>query len=396
MTDKDPAKKRHRNGNNEGTITQRKDGRWMARVTVGYRDGRQVRKSIYGATRRKVAKAMTDALTELAAGRPLPSGDLTVGAWLDTWLEEYQKPSVRPATYRSYEGIVRIHLKPALGSMKLIKLQAPHLQHLLNNTPRSPRTLDLIRITLHAALKQAMREGHVGQNIAEFVHRPKGSQEEMRVLSIEEMTAFLEAAKAERLEPLLVFALGTGLRAGELLGLQWQDADLQSMTKSVMVRQAAARVKGDETKTKVILQEPKTAAGRRRVPLNASIAAALVRWRAQQRLERVIHGRQWHETGFVFTLPDGRMLGYSGLVKLVNRTAARAGIPHVNVHALRHTFATRMLEHGVDPKTLQVLLGHASITMTLNRYAHVMPETRQAAVASIDHLFQAQNRVGVK
>jgi integrase len=362
----------------------------MARVTTGYdAEGNQKRKTIYGGTRKEVNAALNEILKLTQAGLPLPKA-MTVAAWLDTWLATYVLPSVRPTTYRSYEGIIRLHLKPTIGGVKLAKLQIAHVQQLVNDRPS--RTGSLCRTVLRAALQQAMREGHVARNVAEFARPAKTPEIKRRVLSPEEMTAFLSAAGVERLKPLLVVLLGTGLRAGEILALRWSDVNLKENT--LQVAQAVSRVKrpGAE-RTELVLQPPKTTSGRRTLPLSPDVAHALKSWRSVQAGEHLFYGPAYEESGYVFTHPEGQMLGYRALTDMINRTAKRAEIPHVNAHALRHTFATRMVESGAEARMVQELLGHSNVVLTLNIYTHPSPERKAKAVAAIDRFL---NPVGVK
>lgn len=378
-----------RRGNNEGSVIRRKDGRWQGAVTIGYGpDGRRQRRYFYGRTRAEVVAAMEQVLTELRAGTYVAPTDITVGQWLDTWLRDYATPSIRPTTRASYEYIIRVHLRPALGQIRLRQLQAAQVQRLLNErlaSGLSPRTVQIIHTVLHAALRQAAMEGIVSRNVCDYVRKPKVKRREMRVLSPDEMARLLDAAGHDRLGVAVVVMLGTGLRIGEMLALRWQDVDLEQGV--IRVTRSASRVRTPDGGTTVVVQEPKTASGRRSIPLPPPVLSALQHWRVQQAEERLLMGSAWQDTGLVFTTPLGTMLDQRNFARLLDKLAAEAGIARLNVHALRHTYATRLLEAGVPAKTAQELLGHSTVTLTLDIYSHVLPETKRAAANALAGVF---------
>lgn len=377
-----------RRGNNEGTIRRRPDGRWEGQISVGYdSQGKRKRRSFYGRTRAEVVQAMEVALAEIRAGTYVAPSDLTVGQWLDTWLREYAAPSIRPATWRSYESNIRVHLKPALGSVRLRHLQAAQVQRLLNDKLAgglSPRSVEIMYTILHAALKQAAREGLVSRNVADYAKKPRKQRREMRVLTNEEMGALLNAAATERLGICIEVLLGTGLRRGELVALRWQDVDLQSGVIHVTRTVNRVRLPDGSRRTTLSVQEPKTAAGRRSVPLPPSVLLALRQWRARQNEERLIMGDAWVDTGLVFTTPLGTMVDPDNLAHMLARVARRAGLSGVTAHTLRHTYATRLAENGVPAKIAQELMGHSTITLTLDIYTHVLPEQKRAVAGLLD------------
>lgn len=211
-----------RRGNGEGTISKRKDGRWEGKVTIEYdpASGKTKRLTFYGRTRQEVAEKITKALAEIQQGTFVkPTGE-TLGEWLDTWLEQYKRPAVRPTTYDSYKYLVETHIKPALGNVQLKDLRPDHLQRFYNEKLASGRVdgqgglsnrvVRYLHIILHAALKQALKNGLVGRNVAEAASPPSVVKKEVRVLSLDEQRKFLEAAKEERLYPAFLLALSTG------------------------------------------------------------------------------------------------------------------------------------------------------------------------------------------
>jgi integrase len=224
-----------RRGAGEGSIVKRSDGRWMARVDLGWVSGRRTRKSIYGKTRQEVARKLSAALRAHQDGLPLSDERVTVGSFLHDWLAS-ARTTVRPRTWQTYESYVRLHAIPALGRVPLAKLEPKHLQRLYAEklaAGLSPTTVHHLHAVLHRALAQATRWGMVPRNVAGLVDSPPMARHEMRTLNPDEAKAFLEAAAGDRLEALYVLALTTGMRQGELFRLRWQDVDLEAHTLSV-------------------------------------------------------------------------------------------------------------------------------------------------------------------
>ncbi len=382
-----------RRGANEGTIRQRKDGRWEARVPLTGPDGRRTRRSLLGRSRADVRDRLQQALRTEAGGMPLPSGRLTVGAFLDLWLRETVRPTVRPSTYRSYEGIVRVHLKPGLGGYVLAQLTPQHVQRLLNAkaaTSLSPQTVAYIRSVLRHALRQAERWGMVTRNVASLAAPPRVPRREIRPLSPEEARIFVEAIRADRLEALYLLAIGTGLRQGEILGLGWQDVDLSAAT--VTVRHALQRVGGH-----LELVPPKSLASRRVVALPAFVVGALHAQRLRQRRDRLLAGSRWRadDRGLVFTTTVGTPMDGIAVTRRFQAVLREAGLPHQRFHDLRHACASLLLAQGVAPRVVMETLGHSQISLTMNTYSHVIPALGRAAADEMDALLGAGSGRGV-
>jgi integrase len=371
-----------RRGRNEGTIRQRRDGRWEARAVLTGADGRRTRRSLLGRSRAEVRDRLQQALTADAAGRPMPSGRLTVGAFLDVWLRETVRPTVRPATYRSYEGIVRVHLKPGLGGQVLAQLTPQHVQAFLNAksaTRLAPRTVAYTRSVLRQALRQAERWGMVTRNVASLAAPPRVPKREIRPLAPDEARRFVEVIRSDRLEALCLLAIGTGLRQGEILGLGWQDVDLSAAT--VNVRHALQRVGG-----RLELVPPKSVASRRVVALPAFVVDALHAHRLCQRRDRLLAGSRWRtdDRGLVFTTTVGTPMDGIAVTRRFQAILRAAGLPHQRFHDLRHACASLLLVQGVAPRVVMETLGHSQISLTLNTYSHVIPALGRAAADEME------------
>ncbi len=219
-----------RRGHNEGSIYQREDGRWVGVIDLGYHGGKRKRKSFYGSTRREVQQKLIAALRDRQTGLPGGYDDRqTVEQFLNHWLENSVKPSVRPKTYTSYAQLVRLHLAPELGRIRLTKLSPQDVQRFINRklvSGLSPRTVEYCRAVLRRALNQAVRWGYVPRNVATLVDAPRSERPDPEPLTPEEVRAFLEAVKEDRLAALYSVAIALGLRQGEALGLRWEDVDL--------------------------------------------------------------------------------------------------------------------------------------------------------------------------
>ncbi len=357
-------------GNGEGSIYRRKDGRWVGQYTVYTAKGPKYR-YIYGKTRAAVAEKLTKAMANRDRGFLFDAGSITVGEYLDRWLSDSVRGTVRASTFERHEGIVRTHIKPSLGRIKLKSLTPTHVRGLhceKLDAQLAPATVRKIHSTLHKALSQALSDGLIPRNAAD-VQAPRPAPEEMRPLSEDEARAFLEAAKVsnDRFEALYVLAITTGLRRGELLGLRWDDANLERGTLRVgraLVREGGRHIVG----------ETKTRRGRRQVNLTRRTVNILKAHRKDQLEERMQLTGLYEDHGLIFTTRIGTPVNPENLVKRSFKPLLkRAGLPEIRFHDLRHTCATLLLGRGVHPKIVQELLGHATIAMTLDTYSHYLP-----------------------
>ena len=366
-------------GRNEGSIYQRKDGRWAASITIGWENGKRRRKAFYGKTRAEVATKLTAALKAHQDGLPLSRERKTCGQFLDGWIESV-KPTLRPRTWTRYESLIRIHALPEIGRLPLAKIGPEHLERLyarLLVAGQSPASVRQLHAVLHGALKQAARWGLVGRNVADLVSAPRVPRHEIRALSPDEAKRLLDAAQGERLEAIYVIALTAGLRLGELLALRWADVDTDAGT---------LRVTGTLQRTRgcIEIAEPKTKQSRRRVELTTRAIDALRRHKAAQNAERLALGEAWLDRDLVFCNERGDYLNDSHLRRRsFLPLLERAGLPRTfRFHDLRHSAASLLLGMGTHPKIVSEMLGHSTISITLDLYSHVTPTMgREAAVA---------------
>ncbi len=329
---------------------------------------------LYGATRDEVRRKLGIALGAAEAGTLADPRGITLGAFLDQWLEEVAKPSVRVWTYHGYEVHVRKHIKPVLGRYPIEKVGPQEVQMLLNRKLReglSPKSVRYIRGTLRTALNQAMRWGIVGRNSAALVDGPRVEQYEIRPFTVEEAKRFLAAIKGDRLEALYSVALTMGLRQGEALGLRWQDVDLD--LGYLRVTKQLQRIDG-----RFVLVEPKTARSRRTLAIPPAIVPTLRDHKLRQDREYTPHPNA-NSLRLVFTRPDGEPLDGTVVTHQFHRLLDRAGIAQRRFHDLRHSCATLLLAQDVPARVVMEILGHSQISLTMNTYTHVLPELKREA-----------------
>jgi integrase len=279
----------------------------------------------------------------------------------------------------NYAQLLRCHALPVIGCVPLTKLRPSDLMLIYDRRRKvgaAPRSILHLHRAIFRCLRYAERWGDVARNVAALVDAPKVTRSDMRALSGEEARALLKVAEGDRLEVFLVLALSTGMRSGEMLGLTWRAIDFDHGSISVVasLQPSAAH--------ELVLMEPKTPRSRRVIDIEPRVVASLRRHRAAQEMERRVAGELWGEPvpDLVFTTPtgapiDGRVLIRSWFRPLL----AKAGLPRIRIHDLRHSYASIALARGVHPKVVQEALGHSTIAVTLDLYSHVVPSLQREA-----------------
>ena len=364
-------------------------------------------------SRKTEARAFADALLA-AAQSPLSGGKvtpMTVTEWMDQWLETYARPVIKLSTYTSYETYIRGHVKPEIGSLYINRLTTLDLQKFFNERAAegnlkgdgglSPKTLRNLRNMLHLALEQAVRERILPYNPIDGVRLPRDHKKEMRVLSLSEQNRLIWAAKAMP-EPAafgIIFTLFTGVRIGELCGLRWENVSMEN--KAFRICETRNRLPNHDSRiasaTSVITaRTAKTDSSLRTVYIMDELYQDLVRYRmVQEEIRKQYPG--YNREGYVFCQENGTPYEPRTYQDLFKRCVRRAGIQDANFHALRHTFATRALEHGMDVVTLSRILGHANPSITLDKYGHTLEEHKKRSVNQMGDIYQhtAQQRMAV-
>ena len=376
-----------RRGANEGSVYQRGDGRWVGVLHVGYAAGKRERKSYYAATRQEVASKLAAAIRDRQLGkRPVPERE-TLADFLNRWLEDVARRTVRPSTLRGYEVTLRLHIIPEIGHLKLARLSADDLDGLysaLLAKGLSPKYVRLVHAIVHRALAHALKRGALAVNVASTVSAPSAPRREFRTLSPEEAARLLSVARPDRFHALYVLALTCGLRQAELLGLRWADVDLDGA--ALHVRQQVYRLQGAW-----VFSEPKTAAGRRTISLSGRAVEALRERRLAQNAER-LRATTWADLDLIFANRRGRPTERANLQRQSFwPLLERAGLPRVRFHDLRHACASMLLAQNVNPKIVQEMLGHSSIAVTMDTYSHIMPSLQADAAEKMDRLLAASS-----
>lgn len=371
-------------GQNEGTIFQRADGKWVSRISLGY-DAiahRRRQKTFYGVTKEEVRRKLTEALRGKDLGLNVSPKVQTVESFLGSWLETVVRPRVRPKTFVSYEQIIRNHLIPGIGYFELQRLTPQQVQAFLNAKAETGLSVEHLRRVLRTALTQAMKWDLIPRNVAALVSVPKTRQHQFAYLAPEQAKTFVAAVRGTPLEALFTVALTMGLRLNEALGLRWADVDLE--VGKIRVHSQLHR-----TKAKVEFVEPKTARSRRTIPLPNFAIETLRHHKARQAEMRLFNADVWKDYDLVFTSSVGTPPDERNIRRTLTVILERAGLPRMRFHDLRHSCATLLLSQGVDVRTIMETLGHSQIALTMNTYSHVVPELQRVASQKMDALLGA-------
>ncbi|MFD5258837.1 tyrosine-type recombinase/integrase [Streptomyces bobili] len=400
-----PASRRTR-ANGDGTVYQRKDSRWEAAGYVLAPGNTRRRVRVYGTTRKEALAKLTEKIAASNRGLPVPSAQGSVAAYLTYWLENVAVHHLRENTHTRYTACVNRYLIPGLGKKKLAKLTAKDVRTWLNQlrttcqccTRRidarrdqpcccaigqccrkllSPLTLTYIHSVLKSALEHAVREEEILRNVARNVRTGTPRPRRFEPLTADEARRLLTTAQGHRLHALFELALHTGLRKGELLGLHWEDLDLDTGT-------AAIRRTLQRTSTGGLTTLPtKTRASERRIALPARCLQSLKYHREQQQRERDTAGTAWRHSGYVFTIPQGGPIDPTNLTRTFTTLLRKVGLRRIRFHDLRHSTATLLLEQGVELVVIKELLGHAHIGVTATVYAHVRLRLQRDAIDTL-------------
>ena len=389
-----------RAANGNGTIRKKtitKNGTeytyWEARCTVRYDPGtgKQRQKSITGKTQKEVAQKLKQMSLDVDNGTYQEPSKMTVGEWLDIWLETYLG-GVRPYTVLNYTQHVNNHIKPALGKIRLDKLNTHTVQQFYNDLGTahgdkpglSPKTIKCVHGIFHKALQQAIAIGYLHTNPTAACELPKVERKDIKPLDDDAIRAFMGAIQGHRFEVLYLVTLFTGLRRGEVCGLTWDCVDLDRGT--ILINKQLQQVPGHSGEFR--LTPTKNGKGRMITPAGF-VVEALKRHKVRQTEARLKAGPLWQEEGLVFTDEVGHRLSPNTVYHNYKRLVASIGLPEARLHDLRHTYAVDSLRAGADIKTVQSNLGHHTAAFTLDVYGHVTEQMKRASANRMEKFIQS-------
>lgn len=358
---------------------------WEARYTIGFDSGtgKQVQKSVSGKTQKEVAQKLKELTAALDAGTYIAPSKVTVGQWLDLWQQDYLV-DVRPSTVTSYEAIIRNHIKPKIGAIRLDSLTTQDIQEFYNRLrfpsenrkALSAKTIKNIHGILHHALQQAMPNNYIRTNPSNSCVIPRVTKKKVKPLNEYQIADFLKAIKGHKYENLFLVALFTGIRQGEICGLQWECVNFDDGTILIDKQLQSLRGKTRGDSEKYILVPTKN--GKERTITAAPYVMELL-WKTKQsqNANRKTWGKAFQENDLVFTDEFGNRITPQALYRAFKIIVTESGMPMVRFHDLRHSYAVISLKSGDDVKTVQENLGHATATFTLDVYGHVTEKMKK-------------------
>jgi integrase len=362
-----------------GYIKKRGDT-WMIQVSAGTDPETGKRRRItrtIGGSKRQAQSELTRLQRETDQGALPLSVRLSVGEYLDSWLEDVVLHRNRRRTYESYRTIVEQHLKLHIGALPLQSLEAMHIQKMLGairRLNRSESTLQRIFTVLRKALTDAERTGLVNKLATRNVEPPRPAKYKVDLPDLEAFKSVIELARRNSRGAVMEFMAHTGLRRGEALALKWSEIDISNSRAQIL--KSAQRIRGGG----IILVEPKSASGKRAVSLNADAIAILEQQKVRQAEEHLKAGPAYSGSNFVFATELGLILDPDNLSHRFKKIAREAGFPALRLHDLRHFHAYALALGGAHPKVIQVQLGHASAAFTMQVYTHVDASLQASAV----------------
>ena len=387
-------------GHNEGSIKERKDGRYEVRVTAGYdfETGKQKRISYYARTKSEAIQKLHEEEYKIHFQKQVDPTSTTFLDWLRLWLETYMKNTLKQSTYVSYRGYIENHIAPAFPTLKLKDLTTKLLQDFYNYKQSteglSPKTISNLHRCLHKAMKQAVLEHYIDYNPCDAVNLPRNEKPQIEIFTREQQQLLTYTSYQFRYGIFIRLVLATGIRMGELLGLRWEDIDFNKRMLSIrrtLNRLPKVDYDGIGNSTEIVIQEPKTKNSIRSIPLISNITNELQQWKTVQKTDAMTAGNAYQDSGFLVTNPFGGYVEPRTFKDFYDEILNASGLGHHTFHALRHTFATRAMEQGMDAKTTSILLGHSSVSFTLDTYTHVLDSQKQEEMKAMEEFFTLPN-----
>ena len=345
-------------------LSQRKNGRYSARFRS--KSGKRIER--YFDKYHEAKKWLADAVYEDKHGTVAASSDMTVDVWFNFWMQNYKRSTLRDTTYQGYLDCYEHRIKPYIGDMPLSEVKAMHCQNIMNQLSQkdySHRTILDTRQKLHCMFESAVENKLVASNPITKSVRVKDNydEQEPRVLTVDEQNRFLKLSKRSSYDLDFRFVLQTGIRCGELCGLKWSDIDWKKGV--IHIRRSLIYLRHG-----FVEHQPKTRAGIRDIPMTKEVRDILKE--IKDRKARP-YSAAYHDN--IFVNSRGNPTTATNYDKALKAISRKAGMENVSMHSLRHTFATRCFEAGMNPKTLQRIMGHSDLSITMNLYVHVTDDT---------------------
>lgn len=374
--------------NGEGNIRKRKDGKWLVTFPTGIykEDGKREYVYKYCATQAEAAEKLRELQMEKAMGVCQGKSAVKTGAWIDTWIEKHKSPKLAPATLTSYRNNARIHIKPYVGEISLRELSTYHIQRMLDGIGGSLSTFIKNYNIIHGALEKAVELGMIPRNPCKGVAFPKDDKRKMRVLTKEEQKRFIMALDGEYYRAMFLTYLYTGMRIGEGIPLQWKDIDLEKRTLRVNKKAIVAHDYNKHEAVQVVQDFCKTKSSKRTIAITAGLVAVLREHKETMMKLAEDMGEEWSEESLVFRNSRGNMVYSRNLQEVLYRIYDKAEIEGATMHTLRHSYATRCFEAGVDIKAISEQLGHANVKTTYNIYVHLLEDTKAKEIDKLGEI----------
>ncbi|MFC2035269.1 tyrosine-type recombinase/integrase [Chloroflexota bacterium] len=344
-------------------------------------------------TKKDAEKRLSEILHQIDNGIFVRPVKLSVKELLEQWLRDYVECHCTPKTIESYGQLINRHLIPELGNIRLVELEARHLQAMYARKKASGlsnRTVRYLYSLMAEALTQAVKQGILHRNVALLTEPPRIEHKTVTTLKPEHVSAFCNAAESTPFYCLFYLLLHTGMRRGEALALKWKNVDMGLANLGIQaylsVTQSLGKVNGN-----TLIKEPKTGAGRRRIALSPSLNLVLRQHKKAEEVLRASLGATLTEEDYVFCHSDGSSYDPSTVSHSFRKVLRRAGLPPMPLHGLRHSHATMLLEAGIHPRVVMERLGHSSIRVTLDTYSHVVGGLQEMAAQKLDDFISAKN-----
>lgn len=404
-------KKVKKNANGEGSLQQKPNGSYELQITIGTDPltGKLKRKSFSGKTIKEVRAKERQYYAAVENGTFIEPNKITLGVWLDTWFKGFKYGKVEASTSDFYDDIINVHLKPKLGAVKLQKLNTIQIQNMYNELYDNGNGLSVsrikgINITLKQSLEKALELNYINKNPAKYCTLPKEKQDtKYKAFTTEEISKIMKVINYKSsYEILIMLDFATGLRQGEILALTWKDIDFENECLTVnkafsqiKVRDKQGNAIKDENinKQKIVIKKPKTETSNRVVPIPKNIIPVLKKQKLRTSEINLKYGIPNDENRLVFPTEVGTKIIASNLLRQWGLLLKRAEVDYLKFHCIRHSFATQLLERGINIKTIQYLLGHSSIRTTLDIYSHVSDDSKANAISKLNDIFPSDEEI---